>query len=117
MIAGGYGYSNYLDSVELYNPKTGESCFLPSLPEDRNFAVASGLKVCGGSWDSTDCVLYRGGFWGTANLLTDYRFGSSLWESSHEPVIMGGYYETNTAEELIGDYSAEKRFDLTSSRV
>ena len=117
MIAGGYGYSNYENSVELYNPKTGYSCFLPSLPASRYAAVASGLKVCGGSWYSTDCVLYSGGYWGTANLLTDYRVGSGIWESSHGPVILGGYDQVNTAEELIGDYSAEEHFQLSSGRM
>ena len=117
MIAGGYGSRGYDLSVELYNPKTGYSCFLPSLPAYRTAPVASGLKVCGGSWDSTDCVLYQGGYWRTANILTDYRVGSGLWESSHGPVILGGYDQTYTAEELIGDYSAEEHFELSSGRM
>ena len=117
MIAGGYGSRGYDYTVELYNLKTGYSCFLPSLPEYRDASVSSGLKVCGGSFDTKYCVEYRGGYWVTANLLTDYRVYSSLWESSHGPVILGGYYESNTAEELIGDYSAEEHFQLSSARM
>ena len=120
IISGGYGYSSddYEYSVELYNPKTGSTCLLPDLPDYRVSPVGTGLKVCGGNWDSMNCLLYAGGNWVIANILTTNRVGSSNYESSHGPIIMGGYDTAANAEALglSGEYSSEVHFELTSER-
>ena len=116
IISGGYGSGGHAYSVELYNPKTGSTCLLPDLPDYRVSPVGTGLKVCGGNWEVDNCLLYAGGNWVTANNLTTNRLDSSLFESSHGPIIMGGYATPDNAEALSGDDSSEVHFELTSAR-
>ena len=119
LVAGGLSTEDEeLRSVEVYNPKTGSTCLLPDLPDYRVSPVGTGLKVCGGNWDSMNCLLYAGGNWVTANILTTNRVGSSNYESSHGPIIMGGYDTAANAEALglSGEYSSEVHFELTSER-
>jgi len=115
LIAGGYSNNHeYISSVELYNPKTSSSCFLPSLPASRFDPVSSGLRVCGGN--IRDCVEFSGGTWTTVVQLTDDRMGSSGWESSQGLVIMGGYDSLDTAE-IVRDGYSEELFTLSPPRV
>merc|ERR1712051_369044 len=44
MVMGGF----YPTSVELYNPATNFSCYLPDLPANRYSTVNHGFLVCGG---------------------------------------------------------------------
>ena len=114
LIAGGYSDDyGYLSSVELYNPKTSFSCYLPSLPAWRVAPVSSGLLVCGGY--EPDCVEFSGGAWSTADQLNDDRVGSSGWESSQGFVIMGGTSDPSSAVILREGYS-EELFTLSPGR-
>ena len=119
LIAGGYSNDyGYLSSVELYNPKTSFSCYLPSLPSYPNWRlgpVSSGLLVCGGSY-TDDCVEFSGGAWSTAYQLPDARYYSSGWESSQGFVIMGGSTTDPTSVILREGYS-EEIFTLSPGRL
>ena len=115
LIAGGYSLDyGYISSVELYNPKTSFSCYLPSLPASRFAPVSSGLLVCGGS-NTDDCVEFSGGAWSTAFQLNDIRLYSSGWESSQGFVIMGGNTDPSSAVILRDGYS-EELFTLSPGR-
>ena len=136
LVAGGYssetlgGFSGVLRSVEVYNPRTGYSCFLSPLPSDRVSPVASGLKVCGGSYDLKDCyefvfelgenwTLYNTvetSGWNISNTLLSHRVGSSGWDSSRGQVLIGGWNQPNTAEILTEGYS-QYIFNITPPRV
>ena len=102
--------------MELYNPKTSSSCFLPNLPAWRLAPVSSGLRVCGGSWNTQDCLEFTGGTWTTTVQLTDDRWGSSGWESSQGLVIIGGWDRADTAE-IVRDGYSEELFTLSPPRV
>ena len=117
MIAGGVynDWGNASSSVELYNPKTNSSCFITPLPANRSSSVASGLKVCGGSFNSS-CVEFQGGTWSTSNQLLHPRNGSSGWNSSEGLVLLGGFSKPNTTE-ILKDYFSENNFNLTNPRV
>ena len=149
LVAGGWssetllGYSGTLRSVEVFNPRTGYSCFLSPFPDPRFSTVASGLKSCGGSFDLKDCYGFvfefgeNGTFyntvetsgWNRSNTLLSHRVGSSGWDSSQGLVLIGGWNcrpnhpqcgnradLTNTAEILIEDKS-EYIFNITPPRV
>ena len=116
LIAGGFASELDLRSVELYNPKTGFSCFITPLPDYLSYLspVASGLKVCGGG--NRDCVEFYfefEGIWNASNTLLDSREASSGWGSSQGLVLMGGYTSQNTTEILVEDYS-RYHFNLTT---
>ena len=131
LVAGGVSTENgELRTVEVYNPKTGFSCFLTPLNLTRVFPVASGLKVCGGSrglgpGGPKDCVEFlfeSEGKWKPSNRLIKPREGSSGWDSSQGLVLIGGWNQydsvdlTNTAEILIEDYS-QFIFNITPPRM
>merc|ERR1719153_1394297 len=44
LISGGDSYG----SVEVFNPTTGQSCELPSLPYQRSRHTMDGMTICGG---------------------------------------------------------------------
>ena len=54
LITGGFNPYNSngdgarLKSAEIYNPRTGESCSLPELPDTRNAHTQNGEMACGG---------------------------------------------------------------------
>ena len=103
LIAGGFNeLEGVLQSAELYNPKTGFSCFITALPTARFNPVASGLTVCGGG--ESDCVefLFEGeGVWNLESPLDGQRVGSIGWNSSEGLVLIGGIYQPDNAE-LVG---------------
>jgi len=114
MVAGGGS-----TSVQLYNPKTGFSCFIPPLLYPKVSPVASGLRVCGGSYDNKNCVEFQGGDWvGPPPYLMDYRIGSSGWDSYQGLVLMGGFSQLGTTE-ILRDYPENSQYDfnLTIPRV
>ena len=46
-------------TAELYVPSTGESCTLPSLPDNREFHTSSkGGLICGGFYSPFSCLLW-----------------------------------------------------------
>ena len=97
LIAGGFASELDLRSVELYNPKTGFSCFITQLPDYRFAPVASGLNVCGGGESS--CLSFEPqGSWAASVLLVDPRMGSIGWNSSQGLVLIGGVTQPDTAE-------------------
>ena len=104
LIAGGFNeLEGVLQSAELYNPKTGFSCFITALPTARFNPVANGLTVCGGG--ESDCVkfwLEDDGVWRQEEYQLDgKRRGSIGWNSSEGLVLIGGYPQSDTAE-LVG---------------
>ena len=105
--------------MELYNPKTGFSCFITPLPEPVLNPVASGLKVCGGAEYSRNCVefsLELEGSWNISNTLQQNNGGSSGWDSPQGLVLIGGGFGSDRAEMLIGDHS-QYIFNITTPRM
>merc|ERR1712066_621754 len=115
MVMGGF----YPTSVELYNPATNFSCYLPDLPSNRFSTVNHEFLVCGGGGSSTSssCLLLVNGTWTSAHTLYSSRVRSSIWDSSKGLVIMGGLSSSaeNTAELLKDDFSSEYSFSLSAS--
>ena len=103
LIAGGFNeLEGVLQSAELYNPKTGFSCFITALPTARFNPVANGLTVCGGGESSCFEFFFESdGVWSPNQPLDDPRVGSIGWNSSRGLVLIGGYPQSDTAE-LVG---------------
>jgi len=92
--------------VEVYDPESKRSCYLPPLPESRYRNSNLGLLVCGGvpagqalspfpvPTDFKDCIRYdtKTGIWNTNSLvtLTNVFVDGSIWNSTSGPVLFGG---------------------------
>ena len=115
MLMGDYTGSK---SVELYDPATKFSCYLPDLPSSRYSTVNHEFLVCGGYGGGdrySNCLQFVNGTWAPAHKLNTGRYLSSIWDSSKGLVIMGGWYNRNTAELLKDDFSSEYYFSLSAN--
>jgi len=85
-------------SVEVFVPSTGESCFLPSLPDDRNDHTMDKLTICGGYDTKTTCLSFSSGKWITSHNLVEERYSHSSWPTEEGLVLFGGWDSPLTSE-------------------
>jgi len=109
------------DSVEVFDPSSGQSCFLPSLPEIIYGHSMHNTLVCGGGGDlqTQTCLALVSGNWVPNHSLVEKRIFHSGWDSELGVILMGGYESLNTSEivaDLEGDMG-EAAFDLESLTV
>ena len=51
-------------SVEVYEPSTGQQCRLSDLPDPARFHTMEAKTICGGEYTSTSCIsLTSAGTW------------------------------------------------------
>merc|ERR1719233_2826235 len=92
-------------TVEVFNPITGQSCSLPSLPVENEDPAQgrlwwrhtmNGLLICGGSVIDRECITFSSGQWVTSHSLSTRRVGHSSWNTEKQIVLMGGtdYFST-----------------------
>jgi len=127
IISGGYGLSaEYASSsVEVFDPTTGQSCELPSLPVDRHGHTMDGLTICGGmdiasltgtTDTNTTCITFSSGEWVTSHSLAEVRLYHSSWATAEGIMLVGGFLHENTTEIVTeAEYDGEPSFDLQYS--
>ena len=101
------------DSVEVFNPTTGQSCELPSLPDERFGHIMDNLTICGGMDPlllqpcdvqcptcpncpcptCLNCLTFSSGQWETSHALTVDRFGHTSWSTDTGIILLGGYVQ------------------------
>ena len=99
LLSGGIGAES---SVEIFDPDTGHSCFLPSLPEDnkRYGHTMDNNVICGGDdylVAKTTCLTFSSGNWESTPLLEE-RSGHCSWEIEEGTLVMGGASSPATSE-------------------
>ena len=113
LISGGQ-YSS--DSVEVFNPSTGDSCVLPSLPDERNGHTMNNMTICGGYYSTSTCITFTSGVWVTSHVLVQDRYAHSSWGTKDGDIMIlgGGNQATDTTTETItpGDYDSQPGFTL-----
>merc|ERR1711892_347638 len=89
LLSGGDGAET---SVEIYSPFTGQSCSLPSLPDQRYRHTMDSTLICGGydSDTSTTCLTFSSGKWITSHSLVEKRIAHTSWQTEEGVVLMGG---------------------------
>jgi hypothetical protein len=101
-MSGGWGaYDGTETNVEVYVPSTGQSCSLPSLPDQRYRHTMDSLYICGGYYYSsaaTNCLHFSSGQWYTSHTLVESRYGQSSWQTDQGLVLMGGDGSPSTSE-------------------
>jgi len=124
IISGGSDwYGNSIEtSVEVFNPITGQSCLLPSLPLGLFGHTMHELTVCGGrydvdgyTWDTRDtCITLSSGEWVTSHALISHRYTHCSWSTSSGVMLLGGddfgAEITETVRE--GEYYSQPGFTL-----
>lgn len=85
-------------SVEVFIPSTGESCFLPSLPDDRLSHTMDKLTICGGNDTPKTCLSFTSGKWVTSNNLVEERDGHCSWQTEEGLLVLGGLWSPDTSE-------------------
>ena len=99
--------------MELFNPNTGESCELPSLPDQRRFHTSAGLEICGGYHHPTSCKIFSSGEWVTSHTLVGKRDESCSWDTEEGTILMGGRDSPSNSETLWeGEYDGVPRFNM-----
>ena len=87
--------------MEVYSPSTGDSCVLPSLPDERDGHTSDGLTICGGWYTLTTCITFTSGEWVTSHALAEERAFHCSWSNKDKIFILGGSCSSaNTSETL-----------------
>jgi len=116
-------WDSFGTSVEVFNPTTGQSCLLPSLPLGLSGHTMHKLTVCGGryhvaggTWDMSDtCITLSSGEWVTSHALISRRYASCSWSTSSGVILMGGdEYEGGVTTETVreGEYYSQPGFTM-----
>ena len=111
MITGGYPSSSVGKSVEVFNPRTNNSCNLRDLPgEGRFYHSLCGDLLCGG-WNTRRSCLkldpQTGVFTPTSVRLVKERAHQQCWDVEGEGVLLiGGYYSLRSTELVSPDGSS-----------
>merc|ERR1712142_613679 len=113
LISGGK-YSE--ESVEVFDPSTGQSCALPSLPDRRVAHSSNNLTLCGGYYAMTSCITFSSGEWVTSHTLVKERYFHSSWDARDGRILLlgGGNQLTDTTTETItqGQVDSQPGFTL-----
>jgi len=113
LISGGDSYG----SVEVFNPTTGQSCELPSLPYQRFRHTMDGMTICGGVSDDNGntCLTFSSGQWVNSHTLTQDRSDHCSWSTSDGIVLLGGdMWDSQTTTETVrqGELDSQPGFTL-----
>jgi len=99
-VSGGMGDEyDTLESVEVFDPHTGLSCSLSTLPERRYRHTMDTSYICGGeSRGDTNCLHLVNGQWTEGNTLVEKRREHCSWETEDGILLMGGFDSPTTSE-------------------
>jgi len=97
LISGGDG-SGAGTSVEVYDPLTGLSCLLPSLPDARIYHTMNNLFICGGTYTKDTCITLVSDQWEVSHDLEHQRMVHSSWWVGEKIILMGGGNMPTTSE-------------------
>ena len=98
LLSGGKGSGT---SVEVFNPITGNSCVLPSLPAERWGHTMDSNTICGGENTRTTCTTLTSGQWVTSQVLSKERRDHCSWCTSTGIILLGGHYSLTSTETVI----------------
>ena len=119
LISGGGDYMEPEASVEVFFPSTGQSCSLPSLPDDRYEHTMDNLLICGGNNSDTSCLTFTSGEWVMSHTLVHRRVAHASWQTEDgRVVLMGGSYSIDTTETInLAGEQGEPSFDTQYTLV
>ena len=110
-----------MTSAEVFQVSTGQSCSLPSLPDERYYHAMNSLTLCGGYYyksTSTTCITFSSGVWVPSHCLAKRRSHHCSWEREEGLVLLGGYYSPTTTELLTeGSEEGVSAFPLQNSTL
>ena len=111
LISGGSGRS-----VEVFNPTTGQSCDLPSMPDQKFGHTMDGLTICGGpiGYGNT-CITFSSGKWEHSHALAQDRSDHCSWSTSDGIMLLGGdMWDSQTTTETVrlGEFDSQPGFTL-----
>ena len=112
-VSGGDGDAG--TTAEVFVPSTGQSCSLPTLPDDRWYHTMDSKYICGGRYNQTSCIhldagniiiysvivliyIICSGKWTISHNLLQNRYYHCSWETEHGLLLMGGVYSPTTSE-------------------
>ena len=112
-----------LKSVELFNPVTKSSCFLPQLAERRRYHTLDGGVLCGGELEFgshqnsnshilTLCETFTNGKWIHSHTLKFKRRSHVSWTTSSGVYLIGGFRSPYTSEIVKEDGTVTEGFKL-----
>ena len=117
LLSGGHDAYTTVEgtSVEVYVPSTGQSCSLPSLPDDRWGHTMDSLLICGG-YDSTStatsCLSFSSGQWVFSHTLEEGRADHTSWQREQDILLMGGYVPYTSEIVHMGGEQGEESFAM-----
>lgn len=121
VMSGGYVTGWSVDSgwsrdntVEVYVPSTGNSCYLPPLGEGRYYHTMQALHICGGYSTRSTCLQFQAGTWVPSHHLTQDRYRHSSCVLGDRELIMGGEGSNTTTELLVSStqYKSTQQYSL-----
>ena len=89
-----------MTSAEVFQVSTGQSCSLPSLPDDRAGHTSHPLTLCGGYYTPTSCISFSSGVWVPSHSLAEERYYHTTWLREKGQMLMGGWRSPTTTELL-----------------
>merc|ERR1712013_734083 len=104
-------------SVEVFNPTTGQSCELPSLPYQRSGHTMDGMTVCGGVFtgNGNTCITFSSGEWVNSHALAQDRSDHCSWSTRDGIMLLGGdMWDSQTTTETVrlGEFDSQLGFTL-----
>merc|ERR1711874_743937 len=95
LITGGNGART---SAEVFTVSGGQSCVLPSLPDQRWGHTSNSLTMCGGASTSTSCISFSSGVWVPSHSLAEKRKYHTTWQREEGLLLLGGKSSSTTTE-------------------
>ena len=116
LLSGGYDADDTVNrSVEVFSPSTGQSCSLPSLPDERFRHTMDSLLICGG-YDSastaSSCLSFSSGQWVFSHTLEEGRADHTSWQREQDILLMGGYVPYTSEIVHMGGEQGEESFAM-----
>ena len=117
LISGGSGrYFGVGESVEVFNPTTGQSCELPSIPSQRAGHTMDGMTICGGVFteNGNTCITFSSGKWVNSHALAQDRSYHCSWSISDGIMLLGGYmWDSQTTTEIVRPEEFDSQLGFT----
>ena len=115
LISGGLLEYEARTSAEVFNPTTGGSCVLPSLPDQRSGHTMEMMTMCGGYYARSTCITFSSGEWVTSHALVEERVSHNSWSTRAGMMLLGGWYSPTSTEIIMqGEYSGVPGFTMES---